>query len=510
MKSHLIVLMLLSALLITSLAPSFSSSTLEDQSISPPPTPHFILTTPKINEITYKVDVRNTGNLPSSIRIDIALPKTWSPDTYVEIKEIKLALGTPKNYFSRENNYTYVILNLEPGESTQMNITFYSLKYRVGYYTHNYVQNISYPNEYAIYTEPERYIESNDIRIESLATALVGDRKNPFRIAEKIYDFVISALRYETQPEIRGALWALLNRKGDCSEYGTLFVALMRAVGIPARIVTGHVSNVLSRGGIANATNLWLDSPHLWAEFYVDGYGWIPVDPTLGEGDSLDHFSILWPTYLPFLKGPIMEAPCRSLLTLKAEHLEPIDYTAVLLVTPLAFLPFENKAIPSIYEANELTNSMRRAADDAYDFGFNITESYKSLLETYDSLYNATRMISKGDSFSADIYAKDTLQNARQTLQLVSTLSMNQARKAITKTWNELRLLGALSGENYIRRSEEYESTGDYANMVKYAYYARTTADRAPSIFTFIGPVLLCVFTIWIINGKMSSQSAHT
>jgi hypothetical protein len=50
-----------------------------------------------------------------------------------------------------------------------------------------------------------------------------------------------------------------------------LFVALCRSIGIPARPVVG-------RWATSEA-----DDWHCWAEFYLPGYGWVPVDPTMGD-----------------------------------------------------------------------------------------------------------------------------------------------------------------------------------------------------------------------------------
>lgn len=484
-------------------APFVSMSTVKAQVVSLPPAPRFAMTLPKINEITYMIDVTNSGLFQSSVSLDVALPKTWTPDTYVEIKEIKGTGVSFETYSSRENSYANAVFDLNPHESVQVNVTFYSLRYKLEYYTHGSVQGVSYPNQLAVYTQPEAYIESNDSVIESLATALVADRKNPFRIAEKMYDFVISQLKYEAQSEARGALWALLNRRGDCTEYGTLFVALMRAVGIPARTVTGHMTNALSQGGVANAT-IWADSPHLWAEFYVEGYGWIPVDPTSGENDPLDHFSVGWPIYLPFLKGPEMESPTRALLTLRAQNVESVSYTATLLITPLASLPFQNQAFVSIYEANEVVCMMNRTAAKAIELGFNIANTYPLLQEAYDAFYSATQIVSNGDDVTTSIYAKAASQKAAQALASISTSIKDEAHTSISRAWLELRVLGALSGENYMRGFEGYESNGDYAGVVKCGYLARMAADQAPNILLFLGPVLLCVLAVLMVTRKVA------
>jgi len=484
----------------------FSSSNLslaQDTSLRSPPTPRFKLTAPRVNEMVYTINVKNIQNHTAWIRIDFAIPKTWPPDVYVELKEVKGNFnGHFKNYSARGNEYVYTMLELEPGKAVQINVTFYSLKYKLEYYIHKRVRILSYPEELRNFTLPEKFIESNDPLIVNKAVALAGDLRNPFRIAERIYDFVISYLKYEVQPEAHGALWAFINGRGDCTEYGTLFVALMRALGIPARTVIGHVSRGLSQGGIVNATRIWVDSPHLWAEFYVGEFGWVPADPTFGTGDPWDHFAITWAHYLPFIKGPIMDPPYRSLLTIKTQPPNSINYTAQLLVNPLAYMPFKEKAIGDIYEANNLTNTVRRIAYQAYKkYAFNITSVYPALAETYELLHNATKEILVNPAIASG-YAEKAAENAVKTLNIILDIVISDGKNAVKKAWGELRILGALSGENYIAKAEEFLSRGQYSEALMNIYYAKTTAEQAPTIHVFIGPLLLCIATIWVIRRR--------
>ena len=71
----------------------------------------------------------------------------------------------------------------------------------------------------------------------------------------------------------RGALHALTQRKGDCTEYATLFVALCRRAGIPARAMGGYV--------VGQNAVLDPESFHNWAEFLVEGR-WRLADPHAG------------------------------------------------------------------------------------------------------------------------------------------------------------------------------------------------------------------------------------
>ena len=65
---------------------------------------------------------------------------------------------------------------------------------------------------------------------------------------------------------------------GFCGHYASAFVSLMRAVGIPARVVTGYL------GGEWNPVGGYFvirqSDAHSWAEVWLEGHGWTRVDPT--------------------------------------------------------------------------------------------------------------------------------------------------------------------------------------------------------------------------------------
>jgi transglutaminase-like putative cysteine protease len=67
-------------------------------------------------------------------------------------------------------------------------------------------------------------------------------------------------------------------KAGFCEHFSSAFVVLMRAAGIPARVVTGYV------GGYRNPIGgYWLvrnSDAHAWAEVWLEGRGWVRVDPT--------------------------------------------------------------------------------------------------------------------------------------------------------------------------------------------------------------------------------------
>ena len=67
-------------------------------------------------------------------------------------------------------------------------------------------------------------------------------------------------------------------KKGFCEHYATSFVYLMRAAGVPARIVTGYQGGELNPNG--NYLIVRQSDAHAWAEVWLENRGWVRVDPT--------------------------------------------------------------------------------------------------------------------------------------------------------------------------------------------------------------------------------------
>jgi transglutaminase-like putative cysteine protease len=115
-----------------------------------------------------------------------------------------------------------------------------------------------------------------DGRVRKLAATITAGKTTPMAKARAAYDYVLSTMRYD-KPAGPGQgwgqgdiLWACDKRYGNCTDFHALFIGLMRASGIPARFSIGYA---ISTGAAAD-----LPGYHCWADFYVEGAGWIPVD----------------------------------------------------------------------------------------------------------------------------------------------------------------------------------------------------------------------------------------
>jgi transglutaminase-like putative cysteine protease len=67
-------------------------------------------------------------------------------------------------------------------------------------------------------------------------------------------------------------------RQGFCGHYASAFAMLMRAGGVPARVVTGYLGGIWNRYG--EYLYITQSDAHAWTEVWLDGRGWIRIDPT--------------------------------------------------------------------------------------------------------------------------------------------------------------------------------------------------------------------------------------
>ena len=102
-------------------------------------------------------------------------------------------------------------------------------------------------------------------------------------VANHIADLVRNSASYDLDPprmpeaEQDFARWFIEESDtGYCVHYATATVVLLRAAGIPARYVEGYMANAVA-GETVTVTEL---DAHAWAEYYVTGIGWVPLEST--------------------------------------------------------------------------------------------------------------------------------------------------------------------------------------------------------------------------------------
>ncbi len=125
---------------------------------------------------------------------------------------------------------------------------------------------------YRVFTAPDQLVVSDNPEIVSRAKTLVGREKNPYLIAKAIYDWVRRTLEYDPAATGRDPAAAMTTKRGSDYDYAMLYCALLRAAGIPSRPISGYLVKETMEA-----------VHHYWTELYLENYGWIPVDPLLGD-----------------------------------------------------------------------------------------------------------------------------------------------------------------------------------------------------------------------------------
>lgn len=137
--------------------------------------------------------------------------------------------------------------------------------------------------EYIYYTREQRLtaLTPEIRRTASEIQRRVGGHY-PYLLAKEAFAWVLDHMAYSRVPELnrdRGVVATLTSRfehsgrtyyKGDCGSYTFIFNAILRAMGIPSRMVSG---------GWSIAKNQF----HVWSEVLIPGEGWIPVDTSAAD-----------------------------------------------------------------------------------------------------------------------------------------------------------------------------------------------------------------------------------
>jgi transglutaminase-like putative cysteine protease len=125
----------------------------------------------------------------------------------------------------------------------------------------------------------QRWLQSDhlvplDQRIREMSGEITAGKKTDVEKARAIYDYVLANMKYDKSGTGWGngdIYWACDAKRGNCTDFHALFIGLARTAGIPAKFEIGFPLPVdKQEGEIAGY--------HCWAEFWLKGYGWVPVD----------------------------------------------------------------------------------------------------------------------------------------------------------------------------------------------------------------------------------------
>ena len=226
-------------------------------------------------EFTYQVKVPPVPAGSGPLRVWIPLP---AEDGYQTISGLKIV--SPAQYKIRrdpEYGNRYAYFDVDPKQAASgFEIT---MRFRVTRREHR-VALTSAPAKPAPagplmnrFLQPDKLVPLNGV-IADLAKQETQGVSDPLQKARKIYDYVVATMRYDKSGQGWGrgdAVWACTAKRGNCTDFHSVFIGMMRFESIPARFEIGFpLPQDKTEGDIPGY--------HCWAEFYLKSFGWVPVD----------------------------------------------------------------------------------------------------------------------------------------------------------------------------------------------------------------------------------------
>ena len=134
--------------------------------------------------------------------------------------------------------------------------------------------------ELAKFLEANRLVPTSGSLLEKILPSIAPEEANQVKIGRAIYDYVMENMKYSKDGEGWGTGstdWACRAGYGNCTDFHSLFISLARGKGLPARFAIGFpIPPERGEGKVGGY--------HCWSDFYVGGYGWVPVD--ISEADK--------------------------------------------------------------------------------------------------------------------------------------------------------------------------------------------------------------------------------
>jgi transglutaminase-like putative cysteine protease len=227
---------------------------------------------------TYNFTVKDIPSDAKRVRVWIPVPQTDSHQT-IRLLAVK---APAKTRMTQDPEYGNRIMYAEIQNPAAGKAEF-TLEYKITrreYSRGDYAQlkrteqtPIVVPASMTRLIAPDTLIPT-DGKIKELAVEVTGSQSGTMAKAKAAYDYLFTNMRYDKTGSGWGrgdALWACDAKRGNCTDFHSPFIGMLRADGIPARFDIGFpLPEGKDKGDIPGY--------HCWAEFYARKSGWIPVD----------------------------------------------------------------------------------------------------------------------------------------------------------------------------------------------------------------------------------------
>ncbi|MEA3432718.1 MAG: transglutaminase-like domain-containing protein [candidate division WOR-3 bacterium] len=231
--------------------------------------------------LPVKRRIKMRVSLKSNTVPDGEYVRCWLPFPRIGEQQtsVNLISSFPKNYILAPEDYPQRTIFFEQ-KVKDRKPTVFEVEYE--YVIHASYTSIS-PDKVEPYNKDALYIKYTREQsphilftsyLKSLAREIVGKESNPSNKVWRIYNWITHNVKYALTCEYSTyeniSEYVATNLQGDCGMQALLFITLCRISGIPTRWQSGWYINKFKA------------SPHDWAQFFIEPYGWLFADASFG------------------------------------------------------------------------------------------------------------------------------------------------------------------------------------------------------------------------------------
>lgn len=244
---------------------------------------------------TKKLDeaVDTSGHQPRTIRVYMEPlgvsqgPQIWPMQSYVLPQTIPLPFNPKAAWLRYDTRYQDIYIQQRNEVGIVMEMAIHPEPDRALY--EDVVFNLETKQGAIEFANIEPFLQLPEGmgRMRQLAEQVTATATTPYKKAAIIEEYLKANYTYTTNlPQVdknnpvEGFLFD--SKKGHCEFFATSMALMLRAAGVPSRVVNGFLGGVWNSAGEYMAVRQ--GDAHAWVEVYIPEYGWVPFDPTPSAG----------------------------------------------------------------------------------------------------------------------------------------------------------------------------------------------------------------------------------
>lgn len=229
----------------------------------------------------------------------------------------------------KATNYSMSVMPYSESELDNFSMDFSSQVYDYDNFVKNYYLKLPYDTKLAML----KIAEENNL-------TGVSTQNIPQAVKQFVSHSASYSLNTQKVPDGRDVAEWFLNdaETGYCMHFANAAAVMLRALGVPARYVTGYCADVVDGKAIVTS-----DNAHAWVEYYDSSIGWIPLDATSSDFVVVQATESIQPTTQAQTTSPTVQPTTQAQNTkpVKAEVKAKISTPAIIVIIILLIIALE-------------------------------------------------------------------------------------------------------------------------------------------------------------------------